>query len=181
MGTLLAFAPFFVFVIVERTVGVTAGLTAAAVTALLLFLKDVFSSKEIKVLDVGTLLLFGGLALYARFVHPEWSVIAVRLRVDAGLLLIVLASIALRKPFTLQYAREQVAQEHWKSQEFLRINNVITAVWAGAFAVMVVAEAAFLYVPSMPRRLGIWITVLAVVGAIKFTSWYPERDKTKTS
>ena len=89
MGILLAFAPFFVFVIVERTIGVTTGLTAAAAVALILFLKDVFSRKEIKVLDAGTLLLFGGLALYARIAHPEWSVIAVRLRVDIGLLLIV--------------------------------------------------------------------------------------------
>jgi hypothetical protein len=181
VGILLAFAPFFVFVVVERTIGVTVGLTAAAVVAAILFLKDFLSRKEIKVLDVGTLLLFGGLALYARAAHPDWSVIAVRLRVDIGLLLIVLASIALRKPFTMQYAREQVAQEFWSSPEFLHINNVITAVWAAAFAVMVAAEASLLYVPGMPPRLGILITVLAIVAAIKFTSWYPDRNKAKTS
>ncbi len=181
MGILLAFAPFFVFVVLERTIGVTTGLTAAAVIAAILFIKDVFSRKEIKVLDVGTLLLFGGLALYARTAHPVWSIIAVRLRVDIGLLLIVLASIAIRKPFTLQYAREQVAQEFWSSPDFLRINNVITAAWAAAFAVMVVAEAALLYVPAMPRRIGVWITVLAILAAIKFTSWYPERNKASSS
>jgi hypothetical protein len=175
MGTLLAFAPFLVFVIIERTIGATAGLSAAAIVAFILFLKDVLRRREIKVLDAGALILFGGLALYARMMRPDWSVIAVRLRVDAGLLLIVLASIALRKPFTMQYAREQVAQEHWTSPEFLRINNVLTAVWAAAFAMMVAAEAASLYLPAMPGRLGIWITVLAIIGAVKFTSWYPER------
>jgi hypothetical protein len=181
VGILLAFAPFFVFVVIERTVGVTAGLIAAALVAALLFLKDLVTRKELKVLDVGTLLLFGGLAVYARAAHPDWSVIAVRLRVDAGLLLIVLASIAIRKPFTMQYAREQVAEEHWSSPEFLRINKVLTGAWAVAFAVMVAAEAALLYVPAMPKRIGIIITVLAIVAAIKFTSWYPERDHAKAS
>jgi hypothetical protein len=111
LGTLLAFAPFFVFVIVERTVGVRSGLTAAAVVAAILVARDLLSHKTIKVLDIGTLILFGGLAIYSRMANPDWSVIAVRLRVDLGLFLIVLVSLALRKPFTLQYAREQVSQE----------------------------------------------------------------------
>jgi hypothetical protein len=181
LGILLAFAPFFVFVIVERTIGVTVGLVAAAVVSAILFLRDMLSRKPIKVLDIGTLVLFGGLAIYASTVHPEWSVIAVRLRVDIGLLLIVLTSIALRKPFTLQYAREQVPQEFWSSPEFVRTNYVITAVWAAAFAVMVTAEACLLYLPGMSQRLGILATILAVVAAVKFTSWYPERGKAKSS
>ncbi|MBL6081845.1 hypothetical protein JMJ56_28065 [Belnapia sp. T18] len=52
-------------------------------------------------LKIGTAILFGGLALYALLNQPTWSVIAVRLMVDAGLLLIVLASMAMRRPFTL--------------------------------------------------------------------------------
>ena len=106
--------------------------------------------------------------------------IAVRLRVDLGLLLIVLASIALRKPFTLQYARERVSPEFWDRREFVRTKYIITAVWAAAFAVMVVAEAALVYVPAMPNRLGIVVTVLASVAAVKFTSWYPARINGKT-
>ena len=37
MGTLLAFAPFFVFVILEKTIGVTVGLAAAAIVAAIKF------------------------------------------------------------------------------------------------------------------------------------------------
>ena len=64
------------------------------------------------VLEIGTAILFGSLAPYALLGRPAWSVIGVRLAVDAGLLLIVLASMVLGRPFTLQYAREQVASEH---------------------------------------------------------------------
>lgn len=100
----------------------------------------------------------------------------VRLIVDAGLLLIVLVSLAIRKPFTLQYAREQVSKELWASPEFLRTNDVITAVWALAFAVMVAADWVLL-TSDAPPRFGIIATVLALVGAIKFTGWYPDRDR----
>jgi hypothetical protein len=88
--------------------------------------------------------------------------------------------MVLRRPFTLQYAREQVPEEFWGSQEFVRTNYVITAAWAAAFAIMVIAEACIVYVPSVPRRLGLLVTILAIVAAVKFTSWYPDRNKTKT-
>lgn len=40
MGILLAFAPFIVFAIIDRLVGSTAGLIAAALTSLALILRD---------------------------------------------------------------------------------------------------------------------------------------------
>ena len=95
--------------------------------------------------------------------------------VDSGLLLIVLGSIAVRQPFTLQYAREQIAPELWDNPKFIRTNYIITGVWALAFVVMVVAELALLYVPGLPRRVGVIAIVVALIGAVKFTGWYPER------
>jgi hypothetical protein len=181
MGILLAFAPFIVFVVVQRLVGVTTGLVSAVAISALLLLRDAFRHKTIKVLELGTLILFGGLALYAKLAHPAWSIIAVRLRVDAGLLLIVLVSLALRRPFTLQYAREQVVPELWSSPQFVRTNYVITAVWAIAFAVMVIAEAAILYMPNLPPRVGIIVTILAIYAAFRFTSDYPKRRANVTA
>jgi hypothetical protein len=111
MEILLAFAPFIVFVIVERWIGIMpARLGVSAVSALTL-IRDVVSRKPVEILELGTFILFVGLSLYARIAMPAWSIIAVRLRVDAGLLLVVLSSLALRRPFTLQLAREQVPQE----------------------------------------------------------------------
>ncbi len=63
-----------------------------------------------------------------------------RLRVDAGLMLIALASIALRQPFTIQYARETVGCEHWDSPAFIHINYVIRAAWAVAFGALAAAD-----------------------------------------
>ncbi len=176
MNMLLAFAPFLVFVVVERIVGVTPGLISAAVASILLVGRDLARHKSLKVLELGTLILFAGLALYSRLGSPSWSVIAVRLRVDAGLLIVVLISLAIRQPFTLQYAREQVPQEFWRTPQFVRTNYIITGVWAAAFAAVVAAEAALLYMPGMPRRVGIWATILAILAAYKFTDWYPRHQ-----
>ena len=177
LGILLAFAPFLAFALIDRLSGPTEGLIAGAVVSAALLLRDLIQGRTAKVLEIGTAILFGGLALYALLGRPSWSVIGVRLVVDAGLLLIVLASLALRRPFTLQYARERVAPELWGEPEFVRTNYVITAVWALAFAVMVVAELVLLYVPDIPRRAGIVAIVLALVGAVKFSGWYPERRR----
>jgi hypothetical protein len=121
------------------------------------------------------LVLFGGLALIAVFAKPAWSVAGVRLCVDAGLLLIVLVSMAVGRPFTLQYARERVAREFWDRPEFVRANTIITAAWALAFAAIVIADLALLCAPGVPPRLGVIVIILALAGAVWFTSWYPAR------
>ncbi len=178
MGILLAFAPFFVYIVAARLTSIPNALIAAALTSLLLLARDAFiAGRSVKLLELGTLLLFGGLAAYALIVHVAWSIPAVRLRVDLGLLLIVLVSIAIRRPFTLQYAREKVSPELWNAPEFMRTNNIITAVWAAAFAIMVAVDLAMLYMPALTTRMAILVTILALYGAARFTAWYPERDK----
>lgn len=178
MSILLAFAPFIVFAVVDRLVGPTEGLVAGALTSLALLVRDWLSpDRAPKLLEIGTALLFGGMAAYAVLGDPGWSIMAVRLRVDAGLLVIVLVTLTIRQPFTLQYAREKVPEAYWDSSEFLRTNTVITAAWALAFLVMVIADLVLLYMPEVHPRVGIITTILALVGAIKFTAWYPDRAK----
>ena len=178
MGIWLAFAPFAAFALVDRLFGSLEGLSAGFAVSAILLLRDWLSAgRAPKVLEIGTACLFGALALYTLLGNPRWSIMGVRLVVDAGLLSIVLVSLAIRQPFTLQYAREQVGPEIWASKEFLRVNDVITAVWALAFFVLTAADAVLLYAPELPPRFGIIMTVLALVGVVKFTSWYPDRQR----
>jgi hypothetical protein len=178
MNMLLAFAPFIAFVVIERVIGVSAGLAAGAAVSAILLARDFLSrERRVKILEIGTFVLFGALTLYSLMLDASWSIAAVRLRVDAGLMLIVLASMALRQPFTLQYAREKVAPELWKSPDFLRVNYAITFAWALAFAVMVAADVLMAYVPTVSHSVGILITVVALYAAIKFTGWYPQQGR----
>lgn len=84
---------------------------------------------------------------------------AVRLRVDAGLVLVVLVSMLVRRPFTLQYAREQIPAELWDNPAFVKTNYLITCAWAVAFIVMVAADLALTYFPELPRPISIVATI----------------------
>ena len=66
-----------------------------------------------------------------------------------------------------------------RSPEFLRTNYVISAVWALAFAVLVAADLVMIYLPDL-HRFGIIVTVIALVGAFKFTASYPEQRRAIT-
>ena len=83
--------------------------------------------------------------------------------------------MAIRQPFTIQYARERVARTLWDNPVFVRTNYIITGVWAVAFAVMVIADVSLLRIPAVPASISIIATVLALVGAIQFAGWYPRR------
>lgn len=182
MGILLAFAPFIAFAVIDRLVGPTEGLIAGGLVSAGLLIRDWMSAgRSPKILELGTFVLFGVMALYALLASPDWSLMGVRLRVDAGLLLIVLVSMIVRQPFTVQYARESVAKELWDSPEFMRTNYVITAVWALAFMVLVVADLILIYMPEWPPRVGILLTIAALYGAFKFTGWYPDRARASTA
>lgn len=182
MGILTAFAPFFVYVVAERIWGIQTGLVTAALVSAALLIRDWLSPrKKVKVLELGTAILFGSLAAYAMTQQVAWSVAAVRLRVDAGLLVIVLISIAICQPFTLQYARESVDAALWNTSGFVRTNYIITSVWALAFALMVAADLALVYATQLPPMVGIGVTVLAIWGAVHFTSWYPDRARLQAS
>ncbi|MFC7715040.1 DUF3159 domain-containing protein [Nonomuraea recticatena] len=94
---------------------------------------------------------------------------------NIALVLIAFGSMAVRMPFTLQYAREQVDRAHWHSPAFLRTNYVITGVWGLAFLVAAVAGAYGDLVLRDPDNLwtGWIIQIAAIVAAVRFTAWYP--------
>jgi hypothetical protein len=178
MNLLLAFVPFIVFVVAERLFGIPAGLGAGAATAAVLLIRDLLTpGRHPKLLEIGTILLFGGLALYALATGALWSIAEVRLRVDAGLVVIVLGSMALRQPFSLQYARERVDASHWDDPDFLRVNYVISGAWAIAFGVLVLADLVMATMPALPHFGPIVATVLALYAAAWFTDWYPQRQR----
>jgi hypothetical protein len=180
MNVLLAFSPFIAFAVVDRLAGPTVGLIAGAVVSAALIARDYFRpGGSAKVLEIGTVVLFAALAIYAVAAGPDWSILGVRLCVDAGLLAIVVVSIIIGQPFTLQYVRDQVAKEHWERPEFVRTNYVITAAWAAAFGILVLADIVMLYVPDISLRFGVILSILALVAAYKFTVWHPERVRSR--
>ena len=141
MGILLGFAPFIVFALLTG-LSIDLALWAALASAFVIAIRDFAHTRLLRVLDMGSVALFGLLALYTGFIQPSLSIAGVRLIVDGGLMAIALVSILIGNPFTLDYAREQVPEEFWQTPLFLRTNYIIASVWVLAFGAMTAADAA---------------------------------------
>jgi hypothetical protein len=177
MGILLGFLPFVAFALTSAWLGATKALFLGAATSAALMIRSRMKKGTPKILEGGTFFLFLVLAVYSSLAGHALSIVGVRLCVDTGLFAIVLASLLARRPFTLQYAREQAPREVWDSPAFLRTNYVISGAWLIAFFVIVVAEAALVFAPDVPERVGIVVVVLALLGGAGFTAWYSKRAK----
>ncbi len=182
MNILLGLAPFIAFFVLARSIGAAAGLwAAAAVAGALLLRARLRGQTEVKVLEAGATVLFVGLAIVASFVRPGWSVFEVRVFVDLGLVAITLGSILIGRPFTLQYAREQVPPERWTHPLFLAANRRISAVWTFAFVVETVCSALVAWAPGVPATLPLFANGLALLAAVIFTAEYPRRLRARNA
>jgi hypothetical protein len=96
---------------------------------------------------------------------------------NIALLVIVVGSIVIRQPFTLQYAKEDAPPEIWEEPHFLRANYVISWVWAAAFAIE--AASGFYGDAVLRDANNLWtgwiIQTLPLIIAAQFTIWYPNR------
>jgi len=173
MSILLSLTPFAVFFVLMRLHSPVAGFAAAFAVSAILCVHERVSGRTVKILEIGSLLLFGLLLAYTWLAGPAWTVATVRLAVDAGLLAIVLVSLAIRRPFTLQYARETVPEQFWEMPTFMAANRAISGVWAGAFAALCAADALAEWVPAVPIWVDVAGSVLAFVVAVWFSRWYP--------
>ncbi|MBR0650583.1 hypothetical protein GXW78_12985 [Roseomonas terrae] len=168
MNVLLGFLPFVAFGVLSGPLGTIPALFAGAAVAAVLVLRGQRAGAAPKILEVGTLALFVVLGLAALLLRLDLPLMAVRLCVDLGLLAIILTSLAIRRPFTIQYAKEEVPATYWDSPQFLHVNMVISAGWAVAILVMVLAESAVL-LGMIPQHAATLVIVGALVGAVLFT------------
>jgi hypothetical protein len=178
MMIFLILAPYGAFSTLMLVTSAAASLFASAVICLIVIAYDILRRRSIKVLGAGSAILFAALGLYLTLV-AALSGSAVKLAVDAGVLAISLASLTLRRPFTLQYAREVVDADTAKLPGFLRANYVITWAWTAAFLLMLVANVLMIYVPGLPLWSGLMIAFAARNTAVYFTKWYPKHRREK--
>lgn len=138
----------------------------------------------LKLLELFDVLFFGILAAIGLFASAntiEWFELWGGELTNIALVVFAFGSILLRNPFTMQYAKESTPEEYWTTSLFLRINYVITAVWALAFTwsaiVGLIGDAVL---GDSGNFWTGWILQLAgTFFAISFTEWYPSYARSK--
>ncbi|HET7123074.1 MAG TPA: hypothetical protein VFI51_03090 [Bradyrhizobium sp.] len=179
MTIFLILAPYGAFATLMLVTSAAVSLFVSAAIGVMVMAYDALRGRSIKVLGAGSVILFAALGAYIMLVDNSLSGSAVKLAVDAGVFAISLTSLVIRKPFTLQYAREMVDAETVQLGGFLRANYIITGAWTGAFVLMMVANALMIYVPGLPLWSGLLIAFGARNSAVYFTKWYPQHRRAK--
>ena len=174
LGIFLSFAPFIVFFVLASIVSPLAGLACGLILSVGLAILDRQHGKSFKILTIGSIVLFA-VTIMLVALAPDLSADVIRLIVNGGLTFIAFMSLAIGRPFTLQYAREQLPEQYWNEPLFIRTNQLITAVWILAFALGTAAAAGSIYAPSVSGWFDVAVTVTGLVFAVWFTGWYPAR------
>lgn len=104
----------------------------------------------------------------------RWMVLAtyMSLLVNVTLTAIAWGSLVAGVPFTIQYARQQVAPEFWNSPLFIRINQYITAVWGIDFFLSTLVSL-YRQVSGDQSLASQYAPVVFSVGAAVFTVYCP--------
>ncbi|MEY9891868.1 hypothetical protein ABIA35_009369 [Catenulispora sp. MAP12-49] len=170
MAYLLAFAPWIAFAVVPGGAWAWAALIALAVSAAGVVRQTRAGLPlDAQVIAIGSAVYFAALAVLA-FADPHTALHAYTPALASGALaLIGIGSLALREPFTLGIAKQEMPREAWDHPEFLRVNVVITAVWTASFAAGAVALAFLAHSPAAPR---VTVQVAAFVVPMVFTGRY---------
>ncbi|PJJ00606.1 hypothetical protein BX264_0888 [Streptomyces sp. 2333.5] len=155
------------------------GIALALAVALVLVGRVRHPGTSFKILEVSDVVFFAVMAVIGIFASAgthRWLENYSGEISNIALLMIALGSMAVRVPFTLQYAREQVPRELWREPAFLRTNYYITGVWGAAFGVAAISGAYGDLVLHNSNNLwtGWVIQIGAIIVALKFTQWYPE-------
>ncbi len=172
----LAFVPWIAFALVaEAPLGnpLVSLLLAFIIGIVLTVLTSYRQLIKGYILSVVTMLFF--IVFFILIVGLQQYYIAYYLTALSMLILAIVcwATILFRFPFTLQYSREGVEPERANSPSFMRVNYIITAVWALAFTLGFGVDAILLAYPS--PSLVFWDNLkwVFMVIAIVFTVWYP--------
>jgi all-trans-retinol 13,14-reductase len=136
-----------------------------------------FTYKALKQQDYISLVFVSGFLAYVVSLLYHITIFTLYAK---NILLIVglsaLGSVILGKPFTIVYAKATVSSDKWEHPIFIKINNIISSVWASIFLIEYLLTSI-----NFPHY--ITINVLLVIIGFKFSNKFPDyyRKKIKTS
>jgi len=127
----------------------------------------------------GTLLFFICLLITIVFLKINWITDYLWLISNGILAIIAWLSFFIHQPFTLQFAKEQVAQEKWQHPIFLKINYILTAVWGLIFLLNMILHLLLIHYPATSGWFYKIIFYIPCIFGMGFTVWFPKYYRIK--
>jgi hypothetical protein len=134
---LRTFAPWIVYAIIAGDSASSkrwGALAALAVTVVVLVQQHRRGAEaDALIIEIGSGVFFVALVTLA-FLAPQSGLLSYSAALSSTALgVIAWGSLAIRRPFTLGIARQTTPRELWAEPMFLRVNVIITLVWAVSF------------------------------------------------
>ncbi|MET0578906.1 MAG: hypothetical protein ABW122_09620 [Ilumatobacteraceae bacterium] len=171
MSMLVRFAPWIAFVVLTDVVDWRLGLVAGLVAALAVWWLS--TPRKLGILDAAQLVFFAAVGVFA-FLRPDSSLQHHMSNVSmAWFAAVAAASILIGRPFTMDFAGDDVTPEIAASSLYRSIHTTITAVWAACFAG--ISAAGFIGTAVDRPAIGTVATVVLLIVAIKFSNDYPDK------
>jgi hypothetical protein len=180
MSYLRSFLPWIVYAVISGNSASSKqwGSVAALAVAVFVVLHQLRNGRQpdAQIIEIGSAVFFAALALLA-YAAPHSTLLSYSAALSSGALAVIAwGSLAIRRPFTLGIARQQVPREFWQQPLFIRTNVVITTVWAASFTVGagVLALVAYEGTGVIGRTI---VQVVAFVVPMVFTIRYAARAR----
>ncbi len=168
----LAFAPWLAFLLIAQgsMLRLKAGLLVALSLCVVMGLARLHRGI---ILWVG-LLFFSAATLAVVGFENLWTVQYMGILANGTLACSTWLTVALKKPFTLEYSREHTAPSLWNDPLFIRSNMLITSAWGLAFtlnAVLAWGKLERLVLPEWGYEV---VSYSILAATVAFTTWYPK-------
>jgi hypothetical protein len=131
------------------------------------------------ILSWGTLIFFAFMFIAVILFRNQWVAGYSWIFFNVALVSIAWISILIRKPFTIQYAKEQISPDQWQHPLFLKINYLLTATWGILFLIGIGLDLLRIYQPSFNGLIYEIVSYIPSVFGIWFTTWFPQWWKEK--
>ena len=174
--SLMAFAPWILY-------GFASGFNhwrIAAGGGLILWLASAATARSrgasLKLMDLTALTFFAIASVLAIGMRASWFPTYNAVIVWSCFAIAAWSSVAVGRPFTAAYARENAPQEFWSNPVFIRLNLLMALVWCGLMTVNLLLAATGVMVGGLFGQvvLGIAIPMAVLVAGFIFNGRFPQ-------
>lgn len=174
---LLSFAPWICFLIIahDTMFRLKLGIIVAAVMSVVMAVTRLHRGV---IMWVGILFFLYAIVAVV-FLNDMWAVRHMGVLANGALAAGVWVGITLKRPFTLEYAREHTDPSQWGSPFFLKTNYFLTTVWAVVFTINASLAWQRCVRPILPGLVYEIISYTLLVSAMFASTWYPRHIKNR--
>lgn len=169
---LLSFAPWLSFLIIAH--GSMFRLKAGIIVAALLSLVMAVTKLHRGVIMWVGLAFFSYAIAAVLLLNNMWTVRHMGVLANGALALGTWVGIVMKRPFTLEYAREHTDPALWDNPVFLRTNYLLTGVWAIVFSINAGMALQRSLRPVLPALVYELISYSLLILAMFVSTWYPK-------